>query len=81
MKTLLRVLCRLGMHNWTWHYDTLPFTSCTRCGCFNIRNWSRRMLLLASLVLVAMNCTTQTIYLPDGRVMFCQTCVNVTTYY
>lgn len=37
--------------------------------------------ILISLVLVAMQCTTQTIFLPDGKVMFCTTCGNVTTCY
>lgn len=37
------------------------------------------MILLISLVLLAMQCTTQTIFLPDGRVLFCQTCGSVTT--
>lgn len=30
---------------------------------------------------LAQGCTTQTIFLPDGRVMFCQTCGSVTTCY
>jgi len=37
--------------------------------------------LLISLVLVAMQCTTQTVFLPDGRVMICQTCGSSTYCY
>lgn len=40
-----------------------------------------RYTLLVVVALLVMNCTTQTIYLPDGRVMFCQTCGDVTTCY
>ena len=28
---------------------------------------------------LAQGCTTQTIFMPDGRVLFCQTCGSVTT--
>lgn len=37
--------------------------------------------ILISLMLVAMQCTTQTVFLPDGRVMFCTTCGQTTTCY